>query len=297
MEAITEIPADVSMSDLRALLKPDADPPAAAAPAAAKAAKPAPAPEPADKERGADGKFQPAAKEPDDDGTPVSANVQKRIDKAVRAQREAERERDELKAAKAGTPGSQPARQTAPPAAAPGKPDAARFDTYEEYVEALTDWKLESRDAQRAAADRQRTNAAAWKEREAAARADHTDYEEVIAAASAMPINRAMHEAITDDAAGPKLAYYLATHEDETALIAKLGPAETNRALGRIMAGFTARSEPAAAPPATSKPAAAAKPLPRPPAAVGGAHAPHTVDLETCDMATFKREVAKRRAA
>lgn len=286
---------------------PEAKETEAPAPAAAKAAteKPAPASDPVTSteetaegaERGADGKFR--AKEPED-----SPGVAKRIGRLLQTQRDIERERDDLKAQLA-KPGSQPAaagatqpRETAQPAA--GKPDPGKFDTYEAYVEALTTWSaksiIDSHEAQRATAEAARKNAEAWDAGKAALVAEHADYDEVIAGAAAMPISRVMHDAI--GTVGPRLAYYFATHPDETARIEKLAPMEALFEIGAIKAGF---AQPAAA--ATSvKPAAAAAPkaLPRPPANVGGSHAPNGgVDLNDpkLDQVTFNREFKKRLAA
>jgi hypothetical protein len=278
------------------MLQPEAAEVTPAAPAPAKAAKTEPAPEPDAKtgERGADGKF--VAKE-----APDPPGVAKRIGKALQAQREAEQERDELKAQLAKS-GSQPAAvepappvAAAKPAATATKPDIKNFDSYEAYNEALVDFKLAEKaqtDA-KAASDRKAADVAAqagakWNERVEEAKANPLmpDYEEVMAAAGTLPISQAMHVAILKSDRGPEIAYWLATNQDEAARIAQLEPLDAALALGEIKAGLKS--------PAPVKPAA--KALPKPAAIVGGGHAPASVDLndEKLPPEQFAREFRKR---
>lgn len=297
--------AEPTMDELRAMVTgaeadPDAAPAAAAEPAAAKTE---PASEPAANagtERDANGQFKkPAAGE-----EPVTANVQKRIDKAVKAQRDAERRAEEAEA-KLAQPGSQPAAAGKPPAAEPappgaaaatGKPEAKNFDSYESYVEALTDWKIGQTKATEAKAQSEAARAAAdqaagvaWNERTEAAKATHSDFDAVMAEAAELPISKAMHVTIFESEHGPEVAYFLAKHPDEAARIAKLSDFAAAREIGRIEGAITKPAAPASTP---AKPAA--KPLPKPAAPIGGGTAPSEVDLDKADMSTFKREMAKR---
>ena len=300
----TVVNAEPSFADLRAMLTPaplkGTPDPATETPAAAAAEQPAevktePDSEPdatqETRERGEDGKFiKPAAKVQDEEAA-VPAGVQKRIDKAVRAQRDAERRAQEAEA-KLATAGSQPAGKpdTAQPVEAAGRPESSKFETYEAYVEALTDWKIEVKAQARSNAESARAGNAAFEARVAAVKADpdYADYDEVIAEMGTMPISRAMHDAIRESDVGPQLAHYLGLNPEEAARIAKLPPNAGARAMGAIEAQLSK-------PPAEIKPAAV-KPLPRPAKAIGGAAAPHVVDLNdpNLDMAVFKREFRKR---
>lgn len=304
---------ELSVSDLRALLTSDGAPaapakPATPAAAAEPAAKTTPAPEPdatADATRGADGKFKAAT--PKEDDEPVPAGVQKRIDKAVKAQRTAERERDEARAALAN-PGSQPAAGTPPaktaqPAAAAAEPTRPKpvlkeFETYEAFNEDLVDWKLEQRHAaaartenDRKAAEAQNAVGRAWNERVEAVKTIHSDFDEVMEDAAELPISQAMHVAIQEADRGPEIAYHLAKHPEEAERIAKLSPIGAAREIGKLEASLPA-------PASSAKPAAkpAAKPLPKPAQNVGGSHSPDVIDLNDpdLDMGTFKREFKKR---
>jgi hypothetical protein len=234
---------------------------------------------------------------------PDAPGVAKRIGKALKAQREAEARTAELEAQLAEQTASRPAAAaTAPPVVkveAPGKPDSKKFDTYEEYVEALTDWKVASAkaadaqaDATRRATEAQVAKGLAWNERAKAAEAIHPDFADVMTEAGTLPISEAMHVTIFESERGPELAYHLATNPDEAARIAKLTPLAAAAALGKIEAGLpaVAASETVPATPA------AAKPLPKPAARVGGGQAPQTVDLNDpkLSMKAFTAEARKQ---
>jgi hypothetical protein len=194
-----------------------------------------------------------------------------------------------------------PAAETAPPAKAPeGRPQSKDFDTYEAYVEALTDWKLATAKAadakaasERAAAEANAAKGLAWNARveEAKKLPGLEDFEDVMTEAAKLPISEAMHVTIFESERGPELAYHLATHPEEVARIAKLGPLAAASAIGRIEAGLPSAT--AKAPTAKS---AAAKPLPKPPAQAGGSHAPSEIDLNdpALSQAVFAREFKKR---
>jgi hypothetical protein len=228
--------------------------------------------------RGEDGKFK--AKEGD--------NVQKRIDKAIKAQREAERERDELRAQLA-KPGSQPAKETAQPAAEKNeRPDPAKFETYDQYIEALQDWKYDERkrkDAAEAQAETQRRAEAQTlgehNARVGKARETHSDYDDVLATVATLQISRELHQAIVSSEYGPEVAYRLAKDPDEAKRIAALPPLRQVAEFGRLEA-------------LVNKPAAKTadkKPLPKPAAKVGGGASAKSLALDDPDisMSTFKR--------
>jgi hypothetical protein len=235
-------------------------------------------------ERDAEGKFK------------QSPGVQKRIDKAVKAQRDAERERDELKA-KLGNQESRPAKETAPPvetkAEAKAKPEAKDFETYETYVEALTDWKLEAREtqrnqeqAERTARESQQKIADSHAGRIEKAKERYQDWDDVMTAANSMPITREIHAAIVESDFGPDIAYHLATHPDDVKRIAALPPLRQIAELGKLEVQF---EKPANA--ATHNKEPQKKPLPKPAATVGGSAGAKNPDLADpdIDMATFKR--------
>lgn len=227
------------------------------------------------------------AKPAEESGTPetkepaeaVSANVQKRIDKAVKAQREAERKAADLEQrlqAQDSTPAKKEVAATQP--AETGKPQIEKFQTYEEYTEALTDWKLDQREAKRAQADAAKVQqtafdakVSAYKDRETALRAKHADYDEKIdgVVIPDTPARAKFHETLLESEAGPDLAYFLASNPEEIKRIASLSPNRAVVELGKLEASL---SEAEAAP-------KSAEPLPKPPATVGGKSSPSTPNL------------------
>lgn len=316
---------DHSFAELRTMLAgetpaaPAADAPKAeAAPAASgdiPAAEPAPASEPATtqdgndgQQRGADGKFKPkaaaASAEPDE---AVPAGVQKRIDKAVRAQREAERRAAEAEA-KLANQGSRPGGAQQPannaqPAAATPKPDPAKpetfkayGETYEAYLEALTDWKVDQRRAKDAAeaetqraADAQRKVLDSHNARVDKAKADKLDWDETMEAGQSVPITRELLDFIRQSEHGPDTAYYLLKNPEEMARVLALAPVLQVAEAGAIAkAQFEAKPASAATSPAPAK-----KPLPKPAAAIGGSAGAKQPDLNDpkLSMSEFKRLV------
>jgi hypothetical protein len=308
------INADVSLNELRAIvdadraeragIEPAVKETPAPADAKAEAEKPAPAPEPESTtqetpaERGADGKFKgKEGKEPAD-----APGVAKRIGKALEAQRNAERERDELKAQLA-KPGSQPAadkaKETAQPAA-PASPKQEDFATYDEFSRALARFEArqeidkELATQREAGAKRERDTAAAKQQSdfgaaEVTAREKHADYDDVTAAIEwpKAPGTPAIADYLLSTQ-NADLMYELGNQPAELKRIAALSPMLAIAALAKFEAKLATPAE-VVTPPARA--------LPKPPRNIGGGGTPAAIDLETADMSVFKREFSKRLAA
>jgi len=189
---------------------------------------------------------------------------QRKIDRLTR---ENEMLRQQLVQASQPRPAEKPA-ESAParPAEAPGKPKLQDFSTLEAYQEALTDWKLDQREAKRKADDRQAAALAeaqriqtAWSSSEQAARAAHPDYDEVLqsVAAPTGPGVEAATQAMREDEAGPEVLYHLATHREEMERIAAMQPIAAIKAIGRLAAMF---AEPPPVPNGKPKVSSAPKP-------------------------------------
>lgn len=144
----------------------------------------------------------------------------------------------------------------------PAKPDLSKFDTYEQYQDALdeyqdklTDWKIEQREKSRAEQDRQnearRQQEAAqktWNDRLNAAKSRLTDFDDVVQGAIAdhdIRVSPTMERVILESEHGPEIVYHLAKHPDEAARIAALPPEKAALALGRIEAKVAPEAEPA----------------------------------------------------
>ena len=146
-----------------------------------------------------------------------------------------------------------------------GKPVAANFTTYEEYVEALTDWKIEARDALKAEATARETQQATVRTQVAAAKQRYADYDDVVN--NDLPISAAMAEVMVGSEHGADIAYFLGRNPDVLAAVAKMSPAATGAALARIEAGLNL--ETSVTPPKTPKIAQSKAPAP-PKTLVGG---------------------------
>jgi hypothetical protein len=205
----------------------------------------------------ADPATDPPAKTPPPESDPETKTQQPGI-KGKGFQRRIDdltRENYELRAqlgtpAAAKTPGTV-SPTPADPAAKTGEPVPTDFETYDEYVKALS--KHAYREAQaeekQAAAkvqaqDNEQQVLSTFKGRVEEFKSAHPDYEEIVTAAD-IPITPAFRTAILTSEDGPKLAYYLASHQDECAAIAELDEIQQVRALGKLEAKLEAAQTPA----------------------------------------------------
>ena len=233
--------------------------------------------------------------------------VQPRIDELTRAQREAQRERDYWRQR------AEAAEQTAnPPPPPPAKPTPDQFDTYDAFVEALTDWKadqkidakLSERDTRTKEQQQQEARVSSWTEREAAARQAIPDYDEVMAASN-VPVTRAVEAELLDSPRGPELAVHLAKNPDVAERLNRLDARAVAREIALIEARLPTVSAPTPptddddAPPAPAARTSSAPPpqAPRttsapPPAKPTGSGRSATVPLEKMGMDDY---VAKRK--
>jgi hypothetical protein len=172
-----------------------------------------------------------------------------------------------------------------------GEPRPENFQTYEEYIEAVTDWKVEAkldaklRSLQEQSQERKQQSAQAQHEASIAenlskAAEKYEDFHEVISNPN-LQVTIAMRDAIGDSEIGGEIAYYLGTHADESAAIAKMSPVQQIKAIDRLEAKL---KEPAPAP--EIKPVSQA---PKPIEPVRGVKT-GSVKLETADMDTYLKE-------
>jgi hypothetical protein len=222
------------------------------------AATPASVPETPASESEAEPPLPGVAVRPHQRGTPGKplSESQKRINELTWRQREAERERDsyrerldalEAQLRDRSAPG--PAAATGAPPLSPAapsrdpnrpKPTVDQFRTYEEWVDAVADWKLD----RHAAAIFQATIAQQQQQAQTAAQAAfearrtdyiaaHPDYAEVVGA-SDVPVSETMDQFFTHDPSGVAAIYYLAQHPEDARRISELAPGPALVALGRI---------------------------------------------------------------
>lgn len=150
------------------------------------------------------------------------------------------------------------------------EPAPEAYTTYEAYISALTDWKVDqklasnkedSAKSEQQRTEQQRTQAIHQKMTEGSAKYD--DFDEVVRN-PALPITKAMAEAMGDSDIGADIAYHLGSNMEEAKRIAALAPSAQIRAIVQLEAKLAAAT-PAPAPvvskaPAPIEPIASRKP-------------------------------------
>ncbi len=170
-----------------------------------------------------------------EDAPKKSKKIQKRIDEITKARREAERERDfwRLQAEQRAAAETQQS--------VGQKPTLEQFDyDQEQYLEALADYKLQSKLAEKEAQSRtQQVNqnefqeVQQFKQREYEVMSEFPDYQQKVYA-NDVPITDTMAKAIRIDENGARVAYFLATYKDIAYRVANLSPREQFLAIGDI---------------------------------------------------------------
>lgn len=212
------------------------------------------------KDAGKDDADNKPAADASEERKPKGRRYQKRIDRLTKRAAEAERRAQELERQLQGGKGKQ-----TEDGATPGEePDPANFDDYDEYLDALTDWK-----AGKAPADRQSPKQDKGKQGDQAAgddtpaaeddpdyrealedvqeafsdsRSAYEDFDEVIGQQD-LQITRDMVKAMadTDDPGG--IAYHLGKHKDEASRIAALSPVAQAKEIGKLEAMLAAKPQ------------------------------------------------------
>ena len=152
----------------------------------------------------------------------------------------------------------------APTKDANGKPVLASYETYEDYVEALAEWKIEQRESKRVQADAAKQHQTAWQKKIEDAKAKLEDWDDVVNSATDVPVTPAMQQAIFEMEQGPLVVHYLASHPAEAKRISELSPLSQARELGKIEDKVSTKTEP------ETKPAVSR--APRPPSTVRGSN-------------------------
>ncbi len=133
-----------------------------------------------------------------------------------------------------------------------GAPTQDQFETHAEWVEALTDWKLEQKLLERDQKDQAKKVVQSWEEKKEAARKEIEDFDEVLAdMETPAPVVVAV---MAESEHSAKIAYYLGQHPDELRKINQMAPPAAALAVARIEAGFT-KADPPPPKPTTKAPA------------------------------------------
>lgn len=130
------------------------------------------------------------------------------------------------------------------------RPKEDDFNSHAEYIEALTDWKIEDRErAKEAKAKQAEAKSSIEKqvsthlERVESFKKSHDDFDEVIADVDDVPMSIAVQEVILSSDNGPALMYELAKNRAEFERISKLPAIAAALELGKIVSKIASTSE------------------------------------------------------
>lgn len=125
------------------------------------------------------------------------------------------------------------------------KPKLDDFEDVEGFTEALTDWKLESKEFEKSQSAKQEAAKKeadslieAWNTRVAKAKGEHADYERVMKAASGIDISPAHQRIILESEHGAEIAYKLASDHAELKKFAGMSPLAAAKHLGKLEAAL-----------------------------------------------------------
>ena len=282
-ELTTNVPERAEPEPVASSAAPASVQPAAEAqPPAAEAATAEPEPE-AEPGRDRGGRFRHRAK-----SQQARAEDVPRINELTAKLRQAEAELQTLRA------GASPRAEARPMPAAPGPPPTmpalpptrpkptedevgGKYPAYSDFTEDLAAWKYEQLDQQREALSRERQRVqtetervSAYQAKVAVAKRDHPDFDTVVQGAQ-VGVSPSMHDAIMTSDQSAEIVYYLATHQDECAELAR-DTADSPVSAAPILRKFlesrlvaTPRLPSAAAAVTGSVPGGSSAPVPRPP--------------------------------
>lgn len=196
------------------------------------------------------------SKDAEKDKPKKKSGSQRRKERAERAEAEVARARAEadhwraLALKGAGESKPEPKAETAKAADEVGKPNPETFETHAEYVEALTDWKIEQREKARAAESRkaqleteQQTLVKSHLERVKSFKESTDDFDDVVSGVDDVLISPTVRELILTSENSPALMYELAKNREEYERINKLPPLAAARAMGLIEAKLSKASK------------------------------------------------------
>jgi hypothetical protein len=230
---------------------------------------------------------QPSQDEPPvEPEKPKAKGVQKRLDELTALRRDAERDRDYWREMATRQKEPEPEPKVAPQ----GKPELDTYGSYDEYVEALADWKFDQRmQAERSREQEQQLEQTraqqvqTFQQRAQSVREAHDDFDEVVGNRS-LPISEAMAETAYASEKGPELLYYLGQHPREAARIYALSPYAQAMEMGKLEV-------------AISQPSRTQTSAPDPIEPVSGVGGPQSVDpdkMTTAEWVQWRNNQLKR---
>lgn len=192
--------------------------------------------EPVENSAVVDGVEQGETPEGEEHQAPKESRVQKRIDKLTR-------EKYELKG-KLEAYERMMSQQQVQVANVESKPQRSQFGSDEEFIDAITDYKINQREnasKQQSAVAAQTSVESAWAAKEKSAMKEYEDYSDVVEDASDVKINSAAVEAILESDLGPDIRYYLAKNPDEAEKTLSMSASAAIKHIGKIEAKIEAQ--------------------------------------------------------
>lgn len=174
---------------------------------------------------------------------------QKRIDRLTKRAAEAERRAQEAERKLQEAEGKNGGKAKPEAQDDEGEPDPSDFDSYDEYLDALADWKADQKISAKGKNDEQDEQDAEFTEaledvQDAfnETRKSHNDFDEVIGQQD-LQITRDMVIAMADSEDPGAIAYHLGKNKQEAARIAKLSPIAQAKEIGKIEAKLAAKPQ------------------------------------------------------
>lgn len=132
-----------------------------------------------------------------------------------------------------------------------GKPKLEDFEHHEDYIEALTDWKLEQKQKEQEVKSREshlkneyQKTIQSFQSKVAEFGKTHSDFQEVIEEVDDIPLSPGFREAVISSDLGPAVMYELAKNREELERINALSPLAAAKEIGKIEARLSKSSEP-----------------------------------------------------
>ena len=129
------------------------------------------------------------------------------------------------------------------PQVSESKPKAEDFETYEEYTEALTDWKIEDREVKKEAKLKEaqvqkefQSRTQEFQSKVAEFAKEHDDWDDALEDVEDINVPIALNEVIISSDIGPALMYELAKNRAELERICKMSPLAAAREIGKLEA-------------------------------------------------------------
>jgi len=151
--------------------------------------------------------------------------VQKRIDQLTRDKYELKARLEKLEAVQNK-------------ASEPTRPTREGFASDEDYIDALTDHKIDQR--MQAAPKQDNTNVE-WASRIAETRSSHSDYDEVVSMVENITLPQLATEAIVTSKFGPEIVYALGKDPERAEEISRMSPGAATVEIGIILADIKAK--------------------------------------------------------